>query len=253
MRMREFVLLSICLLSTAETVCAATRNHTLRIKILDSQTRSVTLDDSLVPINCDGLNYDAYCHSAKTTEVTNIVVAQEENGAPFRMSCTVETKWSKCTALPVGESFEARREKNGVVVYFADQAGKPRKQLYAVLDSLPTHGTTDAEISAAQSAAPATDRPEETPHAQDDKTPAMPSDSRQKTHPAVRCSFTSTPAGAAIFIDGHFAGSTPSVVALTAGTHTLTVSIPGYARWAQALSVSEGSDLTVNAILKKEK
>jgi len=62
---------------------------------------------------------------------------------------------------------------------------------------------------------------------------------------------TSTPSGAEITIDGRYAGSTPSLLRLTGGYHSVDVTLPGYAGWKRDLAVSAGSELTVNAVLQK--
>jgi hypothetical protein len=69
----------------------------------------------------------------------------------------------------------------------------------------------------------------------------------------VKCSFQSTPPGAEITIDGRFVGSTPSVVGVSAGAHVVLVTLPGFAQWKRDLTVAAESELTVNAILEKEK
>jgi hypothetical protein len=106
---------------------------TMRIKVLSSESQTVVLDDSGVPKNCDGLNFDAYCHSSQAAQVTNTLLVQEEDGAPFRVACAVDSRWSRCTLLPQGESFDARKEKHGITVYYQDDNGKLRKQSYALV------------------------------------------------------------------------------------------------------------------------
>ena len=44
---------------------AAVKKGDIRITVVDSQTRSATIDGSGVEKNCDGVNYDAYCHNRK--------------------------------------------------------------------------------------------------------------------------------------------------------------------------------------------
>lgn len=83
-----------------------------------------------VPKNCDGVNYDAYCNNSRTTIMTNTLLVQEERGEPYRVICTVETRWSHCKPLLKGFSFDARKEKRGLLIYYVDEAGKLRKQLY---------------------------------------------------------------------------------------------------------------------------
>src|SRR5579863_5737135 len=125
----RMVAVQIGLLLVAMCASAEVKNNNIRITVLDSETRSVSLGDNGVPKNCDGVNFDAYCHNSKTSEVTNLLLVQEGNQRPFRISCNVDTKWSRCAPLPKGASFDARREKRGLLVYYADDNGKVRKQL----------------------------------------------------------------------------------------------------------------------------
>jgi len=86
----------------------ATRTTEMRITVLDSETHSVSIEGGDVPKNCDQVNFDAYCHNSKTALVTNTLLVQEGNGAPFRITCTVDSKWSRCIPLPKGESLTQR-------------------------------------------------------------------------------------------------------------------------------------------------
>ena len=237
---------------------AAAKNTAIRITILDSQTRSVTLDSSGVPKNCDGVNYDAYCNSSKTAEITNLLWVREGDHPPFWVSCNIETKWSRCAPLPKGESFNARQEKRGLSIYFVDDNGKVRQQLYAyVAQDKSAKEKSEADAAQGQTS-PQTARSQPTSTLSSPPQPAqVPASAVQTSGPsvttddAVKCSFSSTPAGAEISVDGKFVGSTPSVVSLSAGGHALEVSLPGFATWKRQLTVSAGTEITVNAILEK--
>jgi len=69
----------------------------------------------------------------------------------------------------------------------------------------------------------------------------------------IKCNFTSTPAGAEITLDGNYVGSTPSEIGLSTGTHVVVLSMPGFAQWKRELTVVPGSELTVGAILQKQR
>lgn len=245
---------------------AATRN-TVRLTVLDSQTRSLELSDNGVPLNCDQLTFDANCRSSRTAPLMNTLVVQEGNNPPFRISCTAESKMSKCTPLPKGETFDARREKKGVVVYYLDDKGKVRSQLYTLVaadakgkPASPAAGATGvapassggASAAPAEKAAPAQSTTEQAPVQSSGQAPtATMTPSRQRE--TVKCSFSSTPAGAEVTVDGRYVGSTPSVLGLTTGTHVVVVSMAGFTQWKRELTVEAGSELTVNAVLEKAK
>ncbi len=132
MSMSRIAALLAGLLLVAMFANAASRN-TIRITVLDSETRSLGLNDNGVPDNCDQLTFDAYCRSSRTAPLMNTLVVQEGNNPPFRISCRAESKMSKCEPLPKGETFDARREKKGVTVYYLDDKGKLRSQLYTLV------------------------------------------------------------------------------------------------------------------------
>jgi len=243
MRRYRVVVVQLGLLLFALSANAAVRNSTIRITILDSETHSVTLDNSGVPKNCDGVNYDAYCLNSKTSQVTNTLLVQEGDRPPYRVTCTVETKWSRCAPLPRGSGYDAKREKRGLVVYFVDDNGKLRKQLYTLV--------AQEQASAEQTASPAVPVPPAPSPVPAESTTQAPVIVAREAGESVKCSFTSTPTGAEVTVDGRYVGSTPSVLSLSIGTHAVVVSAAGFAQWKRELTVSPGSELTVNAILVK--
>jgi len=238
---------------------AAVKKGDIRITVVDSQTRSATIDGSGVEKNCDGVNYDAYCHNSKTAEITNLLLVREGDRPPFWVSCSVDTKWSRCAPLPKGESFNARQEKRGLSIYFVDDNGKVRQQLYAYV-SEGAEGKSEAVAAAPVQvnpvqAAPVQANPVQPGQMQAGAAPvaegARTSELPVKSADAVKCNFASTPAGAEITVDGKYVGSTPSTLSLSVGTHAVEVSLPGFVEWKRQLTVSSGSELTVNAALEK--
>jgi hypothetical protein len=218
-----------------------------RIKVLDSETRSVSLGGNDVPKNCDQVNFDAYCNNSRTAVVTHILLVQEGNGAPFHISCTMDTKYSSCAPLAKGESFDARREKHGLVVYYQNDRGKARKQLYTLVDP-----ETPSAASATQPV-PEAAAPRQSPPAPATPPPvAAQQTSPDKVSEKVKCHFSSIPPGAEINVDGKYVGSTPSEIPLGTGTHVVVISTPGFAQWKRELTVLPGAELTVSAILQKE-
>jgi PEGA domain len=60
----------------------------------------------------------------------------------------------------------------------------------------------------------------------------------------------SDPAGAEIYVDGKFAGQTPSTIPLAGGPHRVELRSPGRKNWERELEVIEGSQLTLHPILE---
>ncbi len=65
-----------------------------------------------------------------------------------------------------------------------------------------------------------------------------------------KISITSSPVAADIEIDGAFVGSTPSVVTLEPGTHTVSIRKNGFKVWERKIKVT-GGDVNVTAELEK--
>ncbi len=254
MSMRRVAALPAGILLVAVFASAASKTNLMRIKVLDSKTRSVSLGGNDVPKNCDAVNFDAYCNNSRAAILTNTLLVQEDSGQQFRISCTIDSRFSRCAPLPKGESFDARREKHGLEVYYVDDKGKVRKQLYTLVTADEKAGPqTDAAAVAAQpvrdAAAPGQSSPMSAP-----SPPAVAAQqvSPEKALERVRCNFNSTPPGADITVDGKYLGNTPSEIPLSTGTHVVILSMPGFTQWTRDLTVSSGSELTIGAILQKE-
>jgi len=254
MSMHRMAALSAGLLLVAIFANAATKS-TVRIKVLDSETRTVNLGTNGVPIDCDQVTFDAYCRSTGSPQLRITLLVQEGNQPPFRVACSVDSKWSRCIPLAKGETYDARPAKKGFIVYYADDKGKSRSQLYTLVT-----GTITAESAASppqaaspQPAATQTPAPATAPVAASPApAPARVAAQQAPAPGSIQCSFSSTPSGAEITLDGKYVGSTPSEIAVSTGTHVVSFSLPGFAEWKRDLTVIPGSQLTVSAILQKQ-
>ncbi len=74
-------------------------------------------------------------------------------------------------------------------------------------------------------------------------------DARDETASVV---VKSTPDGAEITIGDKFVGNTPSTLLLKAGDHVISISKSGFALWKRTITLSPGSDITIDAALEKE-
>jgi len=59
----------------------------------------------------------------------------------------------------------------------------------------------------------------------------------------------STPTGADIYLDNNYFGKTNSSYEITAGTHTLKLTLPGYYDYTETFSISQGEAKTFNITL----
>jgi len=243
MNWRSTAVLQLVVLGVTLTANAVVKNSTMRITVLDEETHAAYVNDNGVPKNCDFANFDAYCHNSWTTIVTNVLLVQEGDREPYRVTCRVETKWSHCKPLLKGYSFDAKKEKGGLLIYYLDEVGKLRKQLYTYV----AEQQRDDEL---RTATPGGRSQSEEPAVLGSKQPVAAASIEKEQ--AAKCSFISSPEGAEIRVDGKFVGSTPSAVNLSTGDHAVVVSMAGFADWKRQLTVSPGSDLTVKAVLQKQ-
>ena len=255
MNIRKIAALQVGFLLAAMLANASPKS-TLRITVLDSATRALAADNNGVPQNCEQLTFDAYCRSTTNVPLQSTLLVQEDGGPTYRISCTVESKYSRCVPLAKGESFDAKRAKHGLDVYYEDDKGKTRKQFYTLVAADRKAGPSAAAAAPAVSAQPV---PAAAATQQSSPAPApapaavVPQQvSPEKVSEKAKCNFSSTPAGAEITVDGKYLGSTPSEIPLSAGTHVVVFSMPGFAQWKRELTVLPGSQLTVGAILQKE-
>src|SRR6202050_1565160 len=253
MSMRRIAALQIGFLLAAMLANASPKS-TLRITVLDSATRALASDTNGVPQNCEQLTFDAYCRSTTNVPLLSTLLVKEDNGPTYRISCTVESKYSRCVPLAKGESYDAKRAKHGLEVYYEDDKGKTRKQFYALVD---TNGKAGPPVAAAavstQPVPAAAAAQQSSPSTSPAPATVVPQQvSPEKVSEKAKCNFSSTPAGAEITVDGKYLGSTPSEIPLSAGTHVVVFSMPGFAQWKRELTVLPGSELTVGAILQKE-
>ena len=259
MSMRRIAALQAGLALVAMLANASSLKNTIRITVLDSATRALTPDNNGVPQNCEQLTFDAYCRSTTNVPLVSTLLVQEGNQPPFRISCTIESKYSACMPLPKGATFDARREKHGLEVYYVDDKGKARRQLYTLVDTEGKAGPPAASAAVAAQPVPAaaTPAPRQS-SAAPAPAPAPPSAavaaqqvSPEKVSEKVKCNFSSTPPGADINVDGKYVGSTPSEIPLSTGTHVVSFSMPGFAEWKRELTVEAGAVLNVTANLQK--
>ena len=55
-----------------------------------------------------------------------------------------------------------------------------------------------------------------------------------------------------IFVDGAFVGNTPAMVKLAQGAHVVEVKKPGFKDYRRQIQITEGSELTLRAVLEKQ-
>jgi hypothetical protein len=86
--------------------------------------------------------------------------------------------------------------------------------------------------------------PSPAPAPSSNSTPATPD-------AAASVQLSSDPAGAEITIDGSYVGNTPSLIKLLPGTHSIKMTMPGYAPWVRSIETAAGESRNFAATLEK--
>jgi hypothetical protein len=248
MRQQLGMLVAVFLMATLATGAESKSEAPHTIKVLSARTESVPLssDSNDVPTDCGIQDYSAYCHQGRKVVVRNTMVVQDEQGKSYTISCAVDSRWSNCTLLEVGETFGAQKEKHGFTIWYQNSKGKEVKQSYALVPAADKLAVAPRAQQKAPSTTPASSSGAQASSAPVSSAP-VPSGNRE----TVKCNFTSTPSGAEITLDGRYVGNTPSTVGVSTGTHVVVLSVPGFDRWKRELTVSPESDLNVSATLQK--
>ena len=63
--------------------------------------------------------------------------------------------------------------------------------------------------------------------------------------------FSSDPTGAEITIDGDYAGSTPSLIKMKPGTHSIKLAKAGFQPWVRSIEIAGGESRNIAAQLEK--
>jgi hypothetical protein len=242
---------------------AASEAYPLRIKVLTSETHAVN-GGTEVPKDCDLQNFSAYCNESRNPTSQSIMLVQDEQGKSYRITCTTDSRWSKCAPLPVGEMFEARKEKKGMTILYRNSKGKEIKQQFqlAAVVSAPQSSAgvspKSSSVAVPQSTAAVVPQPRAAAPSQYSPAPAPTPPAGwvrqvppEKVSEKIRCNFSSTPPGAEITLDGKYMGNTPSEIGVSTGTHVVAISMPGFAEWKRELTVAADSAVNVTASLQK--
>ncbi len=73
----------------------------------------------------------------------------------------------------------------------------------------------------------------------------------QTAQAPAKVSVTSEPAGAEVYVDGSFVGSTPSVLPLPPGNYKIEVRLTGYKNWSREIKTLSGGEINLRAVLEK--
>jgi len=165
-------------------------------------------------------------------------------------------------SLGVGALFALHKTKlHFIGINYSDKDGKKQGLLLqgdksnfrAILVAL--QGVTGAPVSVAEK------ERSEIPAGVAVRTAVEPSENAKVAAPAGQAqsapeapeslAVTSNPDGAEVYVDGSLIGNAPVTLKLTAGKHTIRVSISGYKDWVREISAESGTQAHLTAALEK--
>jgi len=236
----------------ASEAASRSQAYPLRVTVVSAETHAIN-GGTPVPKDCDLQNFSAYCNASSNPTAQSIMLVQGADGKTFRITCTTDSRRSKCSPLPVGQTFDARQEKHGITVVSWNAKGKEIKQHYELVAvvSAPKSGAAapPPQNSPVPVTAPPVVAPVQSPPV---APPAPPPVSTQEALTGkVKCNFNSTPPGAEITVDWRYVGSTPSEIRLSPGTHVVVITMEGFAEWKRELTVAADSAVNVTANLQR--
>lgn len=157
--------------------------------------------------------------------------------------------WTATTHFPLNGDHKVRAYAYYAGFAAADAIVDALKTVDLSSVSAATPGAGPAAPTTAPSAAPNT-APSAAPYA------APPAPSSEATAPAgpealASVQLSSDPTGAEIAIDGNYVGNTPSLIKLKPGTHSIRMTMPGYAPWERSIETVAGESRNFAATLEK--
>jgi PEGA domain len=178
-------------------------------------------------------NLGMHCRSYETQpvgwrHVLNTMLAVGSDGNAYVIACDAAFRWSKCRQLRTGDIFQAAWASKGLTIFATDPKGKAIEATYRVLSS--------RSLRAAEA-----------------QEPRPPTADQGVLHvdEGVTVKISCGQAVGDIYVDGKFVGSTPSTLKLSPGDHTISVQASGFKNWQRNITLSAGSDVTLNATLEK--
>lgn len=77
------------------------------------------------------------------------------------------------------------------------------------------------------------------------------SDEGEKARGVGNVAIASDPAGAEVYVDGHFVGQTPATLHLASGAHRIELRASGKRDWSRELEVIKDSEVTVRPVMDR--
>jgi hypothetical protein len=216
--------------------------YPLKIQILSSEFTPQDASAEFPPA-CDLKHYSEACYDGKTRPGTSVIELVDSWGRKHTFTCHADAEWSNCSPLPEKAYFKGRKHKKGYTIVYPNPSGEKTPHFYPY--SVDTGKRSKSSSGAkAEHTVRATVAPTGEAAAAEEEEP-------EAAQEMIRCSITSTPAGAEITIDGHYVGNTPSDIGLPPGKHAVAISMPGYGDWRRELRVTPQSTVNVTARLQE--
>jgi hypothetical protein len=81
------------------------------------------------------MNCNSYSNSIRWQHMLNAMLVEASDGNAYIIACDRAWRWSKCTGLKPGDTFNARRSDKGFVVQFFNTKQQEKEATYSVLQA----------------------------------------------------------------------------------------------------------------------
>jgi PEGA domain len=188
--------------------------------------------------------------TAKASYHYHTALVLDDQGTAYVIACRVPLFPSWCKELAPGE-IVVGTIANGLL----SVAGGDKARQYRVLTSVPVGAITPPAPPVPKGAASkrqslSASAPPPAAAAPKPAAPSADSSAACSSAAAACVNFVSEPSGADIYVDGKFAGNTPSTLALPPGSHELRVETARFKPWTRTLETTAASKITVRAALE---
>jgi hypothetical protein len=225
----------------------------LRTGRLLAGTESLTNAEANCSISGAGASATMQCHVAGATPKAlyhyNTALLAEPDGTAYVIACRVPLILVLCKKVEPGSVIEGRVDKDKGLLAVRDGDKIRRYQILTSANVGPL-SLTQAPPAKPPAASSKSSNGKSTESRPAERASDLSAACISATSACV--SFVSEPAGADIYVDGKFAGNTPSMLVLLPGAHELRIQAETSAPWSRQLEASAGSRVTIHAMLQPQ-
>jgi hypothetical protein len=214
----------------------------------ESQTSGSASDDSTAA----GVGAGAIAKLAARLHVYHVALVVGSNHVGYVVSCEGGHIFTRCQPLSTGQVLKGSVHGDKLTVTVDSKPRNYTVETSAYIGPLTTKSPKNDSTASPPVEQPSTEPTVKLAVEKSGKTESGPSgqgDQSESPTNTAKVMFLSDPEGADIYIDGTFAGNTPSQIQLGAGSHTVRIEAKGQEPWSRTVTLTAGDKVTLHASL----